>query len=306
MKSNNKKITVVIPYYKGMDTVFNTINSVIESEKLCDKLIVEYILIIDSMEDKKEIVQKVKSIYGKKIRIIENEKNIGVAESRNKALKEADFDYVLFLDQDDFIDQNYFNLMNEGIKENADLIVSNAYVINSNNKKKVKMYNKKPNLSFNDFLKGNKILTPGQVMFSKKVARIENLFTGCSAEFKGADDWASYINIFIKYRGVKLYYVKEPVFYYNIHENNYSKNWKELNMSAIKTAEFFINKVSKSEENILRKNIEFLSFENQYKDEDYEFNIKDLRKIIKYYSYSIFDYNKITHFINKKLIGFNK
>ena len=92
MESNNKQITVVIPYYKGMDTVFNTINSVIESEKLCDELIVEYILIIDSMEDKKEIVQKVKSIYGKKIRIIENEKNIGVAESRNKALKEADFD----------------------------------------------------------------------------------------------------------------------------------------------------------------------------------------------------------------------
>ena len=142
MEKNNKQITVVIPYYKGMDTVFNTINSVIESEKLCDELIVEYILIIDSMEDKKEIVQKVKSIYGKKIKIIENEKNIGVAESRNKALKEADFDYVLFLDQDDFIDQNYFNLMNEGIKENADLIVSNAYVINSNNKKKVKMYNK--------------------------------------------------------------------------------------------------------------------------------------------------------------------
>ncbi|MFR5266954.1 glycosyltransferase family 2 protein [Clostridium sp.] len=303
---NNKKVTVVIPYYKGMETVFNTINSVIASEQLCDELNIEYILIIDSMEDKKEIAQKIKGFYGKKIRIIENEKNIGVAESRNKALKEADFDYILFLDQDDFIDKNYFSLMNKGIKENADLIVSNAYVINSNNKKKVKMYNKKPNLSFNDFLKGNKILTPGQVMFSKKVARIENLFTGCSVEFKGADDWASYINIFIKYGDVKVYYVKEPVFYYNIHENNYSKNWKEINMSAIKTAEFFINKVSKSEENILRENIEFLIFENKYKDKNYKFNIKDFTKIIKYYSYNVFDYNKITHFINKKLIGFNR
>lgn len=304
--NNNNKVTVVIPYYKGMETVFNTINSVIASEQLCDELNIEYILIIDSMEDKKEIAQKIKGFYGEKIRIIENEKNIGVAESRNKALKEADFDYILFLDQDDFIDKNYFSLMNKGIKENADLIVSNAYVINSNNKKKVKMYNKKPNLSFNDFLKGNKILTPGQVMFSKKVARIENLFTGCSVEFKGADDWASYINIFIKYRDVKVYYVKEPVFYYNIHENNYSKNWKELNMSAIKTAEFFINKVSKSEENILRENIEFLIFANKYKDENYKFNIKDFTKIIKYYSYNVFDYNKITHFINKKLIGFNR
>ncbi|MGL5066565.1 MAG: glycosyltransferase family 2 protein [Sarcina sp.] len=303
---NEKKISVITPYYKGQATVFDTIDSVLESIKKCANFKLQYILIIDSMEDKIEIIEKIKKKYGDIIDIIENEKNIGVAASRNKAIKFATFDYVLFLDQDDILDQDYFKVSSKAVEKNSDLIVCNAYVVNVKNNKKVKMYNKKPNLNFKGFLKGNKILSPGQVLYSKRITEVEDLYTGCSSEFKGADDWASYLNIFINFENVKTNYVEEPVFYYNLHDNNYSKNWKELNMSAVKTAEYFLEKVSATERKILEKQIDFLLFENEFKDSNYKFTYRDIKKICKYYSYSIFDYNKIIHYINKRIINFNK
>ena len=303
---NQKKISVITPYYKGINTIFNTIDSVLISVRKYENLKLQYILIIDSMEDKIEIIDKIKTRYGETIELIENEKNIGVAASRNKAIKFAEFDYVLFLDQDDILAENYFEAVYKAINKKSDLIVCNAYVVNVKNKKRVKMYNRKPNLNFKGFLKGNKILSPGQVLYSSRVASMEELYTGCSDEFKGADDWASYLNIFINFENVVVSYVEEPVFYYNLHENNYSKNWKELNMSAIKTAEHFLGKVSCIEKQILEKRIEFLLFENKFKDQNYEFTYCDVKKIYKYYSYSMFDYNKIVHYINKKMIKFNK
>ncbi len=302
-----KNITIITPYYKGEKTIFKTIDSVFTSAERKAELKINYIVVIDSMEDKELISKSLKKRYGDKITIIKNEVNMGVANSRNNALEytKFDFDYILFLDQDDLIREDYFEKMSIGINEDADIVVSNAFVVNMKNNKKVRMYYLKPDLSFESFLKGNQILTPGQVMFSKKVAQIKDLFKGCSNEFKGADDWASYLNIFIKYDDVKIKYVKDPVFYYNLHENNYSKNWKELNMSAVRTAEYFMNKVDENKRKILYKQIKFLEFENIYKDKEYKTSINDLNKILAYKFYNIFEFNKIIHFLNKKIIKFN-
>lgn len=302
-----KNVTIITPYYKGKKTIFKTIDSVFKSAEREKKIKINYIVVIDSMEDKELISKSLEKKYGDKIIIIKNDTNIGVADSRNKALEftKFKFDYVLFLDQDDLIREDYFEKMSQGIEENADIIVSNAYVVNLKNNKKVKMYYIKPNLSFESFLKGNKILTPGQVMFSKKVAQIKDLFKGCSVEFKGADDWASYLNIFVKYNDVNIKYIKYPIFYYNLHDNNYSKKWKELNMSAIRTAEYFIDKVDSKRRKILKKQIDFLEFENRYKDKNYKYSINDLDKIVSYKCYNIFSLNKIVHFLNKKFIKFN-
>lgn len=303
-----KNITVITPYYKGKRTICDTINSVMNSfDKVKDEFKLKYIVIVDSIEDRSEACELLQKRYGKKIELIINEKNIGVAESRNKALKytEFKFDYVLFLDQDDLIGIEYFSEISRSIKNNADMIVTNAYVVNTENNKKVKMYFKNPKLTFKEFLKGNKILTPGQVVFSKKISNIKDLYKGCSDEFKGADDWASYINIFIKYPNVKIDYIKKPVFYYNLHSDNYSNNWLELNMSAIKTAEFFRKSIDERHVRYINYRVEYLEFENNYKDSKYKFKIKDLGKLLKYYQYNVFNYNKLVHFINKKIIRFN-
>lgn len=305
-----KKITIITPYYKGERSIFKTIDSVKESFLNVEKYIdLTYIVVIDSMEDKDRIKERLSKTYGDFIQVKVNKTNLGVATTRNKTLRELEekFDYIIFLDQDDLLDQEYFKCILEKTSSNPEMIVTNAYVVNEKNNKKVKMYYKKPDLSFEQFLNGNKILTPGQVVFSQKVCKIKDLFAECSKDFKGADDWASYLNIFLKFSEINIEYVEKPIFYYNIHETNYSNNWKELNLSAIKTAEFFKEKVkNERKRKLLDGTIEFLEFENRYKDDNYTCNISDFKLIIKYNWEKFSQFNKVMHFINKKRIGFYK
>ena len=300
------KISVITPYYKGIKTIFKTINSVLESIELVDEFELDYVVMIDSMDDSKFAKKSLVEKFGNKIRVIENEKNLGVAETRNKAIRLTEFDYVLFLDQDDIIDIEYFKCMKAGIERKADIIISNAYVVNTKNNKKVKMYKFSPNFQFNDFLRGNKILSPGQVLFSEKIKDLKNLYIGCSKEYKGADDWAAYLNIFTSYKNINIFYVKKPIFHYMLHENNYSKNWEEMNLSAIETAKYFIRKIDSKQQKILKAQIDFFIFENEFKNEKYKIKHKDFSKICRYYLSKIKDINKIMHYINKKLISFNK
>ena len=199
-----KKVTVITPYYRGEKTIFNTINSVFNSyENVKDEINLEYIVIIDSMEDRDKIFKKLKNEYKDKIILLENQENLGVAKSRNKAIKLATGDYVIFLDQDDNLDENYFTYIKNNIEADSKVILVNGYICNKVNGKKAPLYYVRPKLRRKTFLRANKISTPGQVVFSKSIIN-NNFFTGCSEEFKGADDWAAYINMFLNNPNLKI------------------------------------------------------------------------------------------------------
>lgn len=302
-----KKVTVITPYYKGEKTIFNTIDSVLASyEKVKGELSLEYIVIIDSMEDKEMIFKNLKNKYKEKVTVLKNEENLGVAKSRNKATKLATGDYIVFLDQDDNLDENYFFDINKSITENSQVILVNGYICNKANGKKAPLYYVKPKLKRKTFLRANKISTPGQVIFSKSI--IDNdFFTGCSEEFKGADDWAAYVNMFLNNPNLRIDYISNKLFYYNLHGNNYSNNWQELNSSAIETSRYFIDKVQNNEKKILQKRIDILEFENIYlADKSLDFKLRNLYKIADYYVFHIVYVNRILGAFHKKLIGFYK
>lgn len=300
-----KKVTVITPYYKGEKTIFNTIDSVLTSyERVKKELSLEYIVMIDSMEDKDVIFKKLRDKYKEKIIVLKNEENLGVAKSRNKASKLATGDYIVFLDQDDNLDENYFFNIKKSIKENSQVILVNGYICNKINEKKAPLYYVKPRLKRKTFLRANKISTPGQVIFSKSI--IDNdFFTGCSEEFKGADDWAAYVNMFLNNPNLQIDYISNKLFYYNLHGNNYSNNWQELNSSAIETSKYFINKVTNKEKKILEKRINILEFENMYLDnKSVSFKLKNLYRVVDYYVFHIVYVNRILGAFHKKLIGF--
>lgn len=311
MKSKQEikqRVTVITPYYKGEKTIFSTIDSVIAAyERVKEELELQYIVVIDSMEDKEEICCSLINRYNNKIQILKNDTNLGVADSRNKASKISNGDYLLFLDQDDNLNEKYFLKTMENMKNAADLIVVNGYICNKVNGKKAPLYYVTPTLGKKTLLRANKINTPGQVLLSKRVIKIHNLFSGCSNENKGADDWAAYINIYIKFPDLKVEYVSEKLFYYNLHGNNYSNDWKELNRSAIDTSKYFMDKVNHKEKGILKERIQILEFENQYLDNpSISFKFKNLFKIVHYYSFHLVYVNRIIGAFHKKLIGFYK
>lgn len=304
---DDKNISIIIPYYKGEKTIFKTIDSIIRAMKFSNCNIRKDITVfIDSMEDKQYISKLLKDTYNNQVFIIENEKNLGVARTRNKACSMVNGDYLLFLDQDDELAENYFLIIENEIKNNYDLILTNGFVRNCKNGKLVSIYYKNPKINITKILESNKIITPGQILFCSKLIRESKPFEQCSDEFKGADDWAAYINIFIKNRSINIKYISEKIFYYNLHENNYSNNWEELNNSALKTAQFFKKFVKEEHKKVLDNRIMMLEFENLYrKNKNFKIIMKNLDKFIKYYYFKLKDFNRILSILNKKIIKFD-
>ena len=91
-------VSVIIPYYKKIRFINKSISSVLE--QTYPKI--EIIIIYDD-EDKSELEFLVKQYKSNdKIKIINNEENIGAGLSRNKAIKYSNGKYICFLDADDY------------------------------------------------------------------------------------------------------------------------------------------------------------------------------------------------------------
>ena len=103
--------SVIIPLYNKENFVLNTIKSV-WNQTFTDY---EIIIIEDCSTDKSlDIVSKIEN---DKIRIIRHEKNKGLSASRNTAIKNANANYLAFLDADDLWKEDYlqelFHLITE-------------------------------------------------------------------------------------------------------------------------------------------------------------------------------------------------
>jgi Glycosyltransferases involved in cell wall biogenesis len=99
---NNVKVSVIIPVYNVEKYVGDCLDSV------CNQTIkdIEIICINDcSLDDSREVVL---DYAGKdsRITLYDNEKNIGLASTRNRGIDIAKGEYIYFLDSDDMIAQN--------------------------------------------------------------------------------------------------------------------------------------------------------------------------------------------------------
>ena len=93
-------VSVVIPMYNAETTIMNTITSVInQTYDFID------IIVIDdcSTDDSFKIVSEI-SLLNNKIRLFKNDSNKGAYFSRNIGIELAYYDYISFLDSDDYFD----------------------------------------------------------------------------------------------------------------------------------------------------------------------------------------------------------
>ena len=124
-----KLITVIIPCYNAQDFIERTINSVLN--QTYDKL--ELIIVDDgSIDNCKNIISKINS---DKLTYF-YQKNAGVSAARNKGLSLAKGDYILFLDADDLIVDNFienrFSFLTENDRFNACCSIIHTIDINDN------------------------------------------------------------------------------------------------------------------------------------------------------------------------------
>lgn len=111
------KVSVIMPIYNAEKYVKETIEGIL-NQSFED---FELLLINDQPTDKTmEIVKSIKDI---RIRIIENDRNRGIAYSRNRGLEEARGEYIALMDDDDLTDRERLALEVDFLDEHSDIDV---------------------------------------------------------------------------------------------------------------------------------------------------------------------------------------
>ena len=120
------KISVIIPVYNAGKYISKTLESVL-SQTFKD---FELLCINDcSTDNSLDILEEFAKKDGR-LKIINNEQNLGAALTRNVGIDCAKGEYIYFLDADDYIDENYLEVMLEKIEQENCEIVLNLSVIN--------------------------------------------------------------------------------------------------------------------------------------------------------------------------------
>ena len=101
-----QKISVIVPIYNSASTLNETLECLINQTYQN----LEIILINDGSTDGSINICKKYQKKDKRIILI-SQKNTGVGAARNRGLDKAQGEYVFFLDADDTIELNYFELM---------------------------------------------------------------------------------------------------------------------------------------------------------------------------------------------------
>ena len=121
------RVSVIIPVYNSKNYLDKLINSLL-NQTLKD---MEFIFVNDgSTDESREIIEN----YQKKDNriLLYNKKNGGQASARNLGLKYANGEYVAFLDSDDYVKENMYELLyNKSIQYKSDITICNYYLASS-------------------------------------------------------------------------------------------------------------------------------------------------------------------------------
>lgn len=124
------KVSVVIPVYNSEEYLEECLNSIVNQSFEQSKL--EIILVDDGSSDKSiDICEKYTSNYNN-FRLILQE-NSGVSAARNHGMKEATGEYILFVDSDDRINNEYVEKIVEFFdihSSDVDLVISHLSMLN--------------------------------------------------------------------------------------------------------------------------------------------------------------------------------
>ena len=123
-------VSVIVPVYNVSKYIEQCLKSLInQTMKEIKIIVVDDCGKDDSIEKAEKLAKK-----DRRIQIIHNKNNQGLAQSRNIGLKYVKTEYVAFLDSDDWVAEDFIEkLYNACISENADIAVSDViYYYNQN------------------------------------------------------------------------------------------------------------------------------------------------------------------------------
>ncbi len=228
-----KELSIIIPCYNVEKYVEKCVDSII---KQLNKVEYEILLVNDKSKDKTlDILKKIKKKYNNII-IINNETNIGAGASRNKAVKKAKYNYISFIDSDDYVNDTYYNDMIDLIvKEDSDFVLCDIAMVEDGN---VTRYP-----SFEGQMTNYNIVSSGLAASPcNKIIKKELLLKYPFEEGIMNEDVASILPIIVNSK--KISYSDTSVYYYVQHSSSIqNSSLSDKKLDIIKAVSIFKDRI---------------------------------------------------------------
>ncbi len=223
--------SIIVPLFHGQKYLSNLLNMAENNaNNLSDKMNLELIIINDDPQTKINIPDCENKLFI--LKYFENEINRGIHATRIRGVEEASGDYILFLDQDDLIEDNYIAIQLGNIGVN-DAIVCNGYW--RQKETIIKKMSKQEN-DFENYLKhGYPLVSLGQILIKK--AEIPQEWLRHPLTQNGWDDhfmWACLV-----YQKAQIEFINRFLYTHVEHESNESFNWMGMKKSGLEFRKFF-------------------------------------------------------------------
>lgn len=101
------KVSIIVPIYNAGIYLKKCLDSLV-SQTLKD---IEIICVLDCPTDGSDVIAKQYAERDSRIIIVENETNLHIGESRNVGINIATGEYIAFVDDDDYCEQNMYELL---------------------------------------------------------------------------------------------------------------------------------------------------------------------------------------------------
>lgn len=206
-----KKISIIVPVYNSCQYLERCINSLLNQKNVDD---LQIILVNDGSQDaSEEIIDRYVKEYPDNIIKI-NKANGGQASARNRGIEIADSEYLLFIDSDDYIENNCLDkLYSFAQSNNNDLVVFDYYEIENNRKIKKEGMNCLTTNNNINYLLGNASpwnkLIKTQILKDNNIKFLENYIYEDLATMPIIAGYAKNVG-----------YYKYPLYYYIIRDGS--------------------------------------------------------------------------------------
>lgn len=224
-------ISIIVPIYKGKKYINDIVNQIENCVKNLDGQQVELLLVNDYPEDILEN-QKSKLIS---IRVFNTDRNLGIQGARIKGIRLCEGKYILMLDQDDRISEDYLKSQLRVISDgNADAVICRASENGRSIYNVTNPFERTVDIKYM-YAEGNAIVSPGQVLIKKD--SISQMWLENILAHSGADDWFLWLCMFAE--GKRMVLNDEELYEHVISGDNFSWNSEEMIQSEGEIYDFF-------------------------------------------------------------------
>lgn len=216
--------SIVIPIYNSYNLVDRCLNSLEgQSDKDFEVIFVDDCSTDGSYQKLKDKLKKYSFTY----KVIKNKKNSGPGATRNNGINKCSGEYIIFVDSDDYLENNLIENMKKILKEkNTDIIIYDYFITYKENNKRCY------SLPFeNGFVKKMDALALSNGMCWGKVYK-KSIIIDNNIQFPNlmrSEDLA-FVKVYLS-KCKKVYYDKNVYYYYIQHKKSIMHNHNTLNIN---------------------------------------------------------------------------